>query len=303
MSRFVRSKWAQFLVMLVALEIIAISINMFYAPHNIASGGATGIGILLEAAFGFNLSLVVLIINIFMLILAWIFLSKQTVLKIALGSFILPVCLALTPQIKLIKDPLLTVIVGASIFAVGISMLYQIDASSGGTTVPPLIIKKYWGLKTSTSLLLIDGVICLLNVFVAGFEVMVLAVTSQILTTIVMNFIETGFDRKKVIYIMSDSDLNKIKGKLGLLGKALTIFNVTGGYTGHDKEMLMVIVENPDYHQLLGLVHEIDPSAFVLVMDAAEARGGIWNGGDQYLTQIPSEKRSEVLEKFNADER
>ena len=96
MSRFVRSKWAQFLVMLVALEIIAISINMFYAPHNIASGGATGIGILLEAAFGFNLSLVVLIINIFMLILAWIFLSKQTVLKIALGSFILPVCLALT---------------------------------------------------------------------------------------------------------------------------------------------------------------------------------------------------------------
>ncbi|MCH4057597.1 MAG: YitT family protein [Lactobacillaceae bacterium] len=291
MSQIRRSKILQYLVMLVALEIIAISINMFYAPHDIAAGGATGLGILLEAAFGFNLSLVVLIINMAMLILAYFFLSKQTVLKIAVGSFVLPLCLALTPQIKLIKDPLLTVIVGGSVFAVGISMLYQINASSGGTTVPPLIIKKFWGVKTSLSLLAIDGFICLLNVFVSGFETMALAITSQVLTTIVMNFIETGLDRKKIIYIMSDDALEEIKAKLGFLGKALTIFNVTGGFTGHDKEMLMVVVENPDYHQMLEVVHEIDASAFVLVMNASEARGGIWNDGDQYnvKVEIPSD--------------
>ncbi|MFD1465899.1 YitT family protein [Lapidilactobacillus mulanensis] len=289
------SKIVKLLMMLLGLEIIAISINMFYAPHGIAAGGATGIAILLKSAFGFNISLVVLLINIVMLVLAGIFLGKFTTFRIALGSVLLPICLALTPQIKVVQDPLLTVIVGGMIFAVGLSILYQIDASSGGTTVPPLIIKKYFGIKTSTSLLFIDGFICLMNVFVNGFETMFLAILSQILTTIVMNFIETGLDRKKVIYLMSENDLAEIKAKLGSLGKAQTIFNVTGGYTGHDREMLMVIVENPDLHQLLTTVRNIDSDAFILVSNATEAHGGIWADGETYGTKIMKPKKPSIL--------
>lgn len=276
------SKLLNLLLLIVGIEILAVSINMFYAPHEIAAGGATGIAILLEATFGFNISIVVMLINIVMLVLSYIFLGKGTTLRIALGSILLPIALAITPQIMLIKDPLLTVIVGGAIFAVGISILYQIDASSGGTTVPPLIIKKFFGIKTSTSLLVIDGLICLLNVFVAGIETMFLAILSQILTTIVMNFIETGLDRKKIIYVMSENDLDELKQQMAYLGNALTIFNVTGGYTGHEREMLMIIVENPDYHQMLRTIRNIDPQAFILVANAAEAHGGVWRDGERY---------------------
>lgn len=286
MNRIQQSKPLQLLTMIVALEIIAISINMFYAPHNIAAGGATGIGILLEAAFGFRLSITVFAINVLMIVLAYFTLSKKTVLRVLLGSILLPICLAITPQIKLVADPLLTVLIGGVIFAVGVALLYQIDASSGGTTVPPLIIKKYWRVKTSTSLLFIDGFICILNLFVSGFETMALAVLSQVLTTIVMNYIETGLDRKKMIYIMSDTALAEIKSHLGRLGKAVTIFPVMGGYTGHNKEMLMVVVENPDYQRVLTLVYQLDPQAFILVMNTSEASGGIWHDGDQYVPQL-----------------
>ncbi|QFG47652.1 YitT family protein [Lapidilactobacillus dextrinicus] len=280
--RQTESKLLNLLLLIIGIEILAVSINMFYAPHEIAAGGATGIAILLEATLGLNISVVVMLINIVMLILSYIFLGKGTTLRIALGSVLLPICLAITPQIKLIEDPLLTVIVGGAIFAVGISILYQLDASSGGTTVPPLIIKKYFGIKTSTTLLMIDGMICLLNLFVAGIETMFLAILSQILTTIVMNFIETGLDRKKVIYVMSEHDLEELKQQLAYLGKALTIFNVTGGYTGNEREMLMIIVENPDYHHMLKTIRNIDAEAFILVANAAEAHGGVWRDGERY---------------------
>lgn len=280
--RQTESKLFNLLLLIIGIEILAVSINMFYAPHEIAAGGATGIAILLEATLGLNISVVVMLINIVMLILSYIFLGKGTTLRIALGSVLLPICLAITPQIKLIGDPLLTVIVGGAIFAVGISILYQLDASSGGTTVPPLIIKKYFGIKTSTTLLMIDGMICLLNLFVAGIETMFLAILSQILTTIVMNFIETGLDRKKVIYVMSEHDLEELKQQLAYLGKALTIFNVTGGYTGNEREMLMIVVENPDYHHMLKTIRNIDAEAFILVANAAEAHGGVWRDGERY---------------------
>lgn len=280
--RQTESKLLNLLLLIIGIEILAVSINMFYAPHEIAAGGATGIAILLEATLGLNISVVVMLINIVMLILSYIFLGKGTTVRIALGSVLLPICLAITPQIKLIEDPLLTVIVGGAIFAVGISILYQLDASSGGTTVPPLIIKKYFGIKTSTTLLMIDGMICLLNLFVAGIETMFLAILSQILTTIVMNFIETGLDRKKVIYVMSEHDLEELKQQLAYLGKALTIFNVTGGYTGNEREMLMIVVENPDYHHMLKTIRNIDAEAFILVANAAEAHGGVWRDGERY---------------------
>ena len=124
--------------------------------------------------------------------------------------------------------------------------------------------------------------ICLLNLFVAGIETMFLAILSQILTTIVMNFIETGLDRKKVIYVMSEHDLEELKQQLAYLGKALTIFNVTGGYTGNEREMLMIVVENPDYHHMLKTIRNIDAEAFILVANAAEAHGGVWRDGERY---------------------
>lgn len=86
-KRLSQQGWFRALSLVVALEIIALSINFFYAPINVAAGGATGVAILLDAAFGINRALTVLIINIAMIILAAIFLDRSTVRNIAFGSF------------------------------------------------------------------------------------------------------------------------------------------------------------------------------------------------------------------------
>lgn len=97
-KRLVKNPFFRAFIFLFALELVAISINFFYAPINIAAGGATGMAVLLEAAFGFNRSLCVLVINTLMLILAWIFIDWKTVKKFIIGSYLLPVLIYVTPS-------------------------------------------------------------------------------------------------------------------------------------------------------------------------------------------------------------
>jgi len=275
MPQITRVQVRQFFLMIVALEIIAVSINLFYAPHAVAAGGVTGIAILAEAAFGLPVSTVVLVLNTVLLIIAYFFLERATVVRIAFGSFALPLCLALTPQVKVVQDRLLAVIVGGVVFALGVSLLYRMDASSGGTTVPPMILKKYFQIKPAVSLLVIDGLICLGNLFTANFEVFVLALLSLVVTSLLMNYIETGLDRKRVIYVMSEYEA-EIKALLvDDMARGLTALQVTGGFSGDAREMLMLVVENQDYPHVIKQIRSIDPSAFLMVHDVAEVHGGI----------------------------
>lgn len=262
-------------LILIALETIAVGIKLFFAPHEVAAGGATGVGILLEELMGWQISTVVFVINIGMLVLAYFLLDKQTTVKILFGSLMLPVCLALTPQVMVVEDKMLAIIIGSVVYAAGIALLYRIDASSGGSTVPPLIFKKYFNIKPALSLLVVDMLVCFANVFVSGFETFMMATFSSVLTLITMNYIETGLNRKKMLYVMSNQQIPEIQAHL--LKEAdvgITIFDVTGGYSNEGKQMLMLVVENQAYQHIINEIHAVDPQAFTIVGNVAEVRGG-----------------------------
>jgi Uncharacterized conserved protein len=170
---------AKLLIMLVALELIAFSLNMFFEPHSIAAGGATGIAILLQAGWKIPTFISVLVINIVMLVLAYIHLDRQTTLKLALGSFMLPILLYITPVYNLIpNNRLISIIVGSVIFGIGLAILYTLNMSSGGTTVPPMIIHQNFGIDKYISLFIIDAIVCLGNFVVADAISFLLAVMS-----------------------------------------------------------------------------------------------------------------------------
>jgi len=272
-----QNSFFKFFIILISVILIAISIKDFYAPHAIAPGGATGIAILTEAAFGWSISLITLIINIIMIVLAIFFLNKAVVGRILLGSFLLPLMLYLIPETKVLNDALFSAIVGSFIFAVGVSLLYSIDASSGGTTVPPLILKKYFNIRTSVGLLLIDFIISIGNIFVKGVEPFFLAIFSILLTSIIMNYIDTGINRKKKIYIMSNKKNDEIEEFIrSELPHGLTILSVVGGYSNEKRKLLMVVVENSESSSLIKKVLSIDKNAFITVNDISTVHGGIF---------------------------
>lgn len=257
-----------------SLALIGISINMFLAPHHIAAGGVSGIGVLVEQAFGINRATTVLVLNLLMLILTFFFLGRPVFIKTVIGSMLLPISLAVVPEIKVVEDPFLAVIFGSAIFAVGVAILYKIGASSGGTTIPPLIFQKYFGISTSLGLLLTDAVIVIFNIFVFGTEAFFFAILSLVLTSIVMNYIETGMKRRRAVMIMSENHIDAIKvALLENLNRGITVFSVSGGYTGNEKNMLMIILTNQEYQSILKMIDEIDKTSFIIAYNVSEVHG------------------------------
>ena len=275
-KKFKKRSWMRWIVFLIALEIIAISINFFYGPINIAAGGSTGISILVDAVWGINRSVTVFIVNVLMLILAAIFLGKTTTKNIALGSFILPVLMQITPSFKVTNSDLLAVIYGGALMGLGVSLLYRVNASSGGTTIPPMILKKYFFINPAISLLCIDMIIIFLNIFVDGLNAFFLAAFSQVVTAITMNFAEAGFDRKYQVRVMSNNHFTEIKDMLMKEYSGLTVYNVIGGYTEEDKQQILIVVDTRDYGSLISKIHDIDDNAFIITDTVVSVHGGKW---------------------------
>lgn len=275
-NKIQRNPWFRWVVLVLALEIITLSINFFYAPINIAAGGATGIAILVDAVWGINRSLTVLIFNILMIILAMIFLDKKTVKNITIGSFLLPLLMEITPSFQVTNNELLAVIYGGGLMGFGVALLYRINASSGGTTVPPMILKKYFYINSAISLLAIDMIVICMNVFVDGLNAFFLAAFSQLVTAMVMRYTESGLDHKYQVEIMSNEYTNEIKKMLMENYNGLTVYNVVGGYSEDQKQQLLLVVDTQDYGPLIRQIHEIDPDAFIVTSNVMNVHGGRW---------------------------
>lgn len=280
MKQFINSKVGQIVGLIVGLLLITISIKFFYQPFTVAAGGATGIAILLDAAFHIPTAYTVFVFNVLMLVLAYIFLGKTHFQKILVGSLLLPVFLRIIPEIKLVDDRLLSVLAGAIVFATGVAIIYQIDSSAGGTTIPPLILNKYFGINTSVALLAVDSIISFFNIFVGGIDTFILAIMSLLLTAVVMNFIETGVDRKKVVYIFNSHGKEKEvrKAILECEGIGFTEFEAIGGYKQNHRKIFMIIVENSQYYSFIKTLREVDEEIFIMTENAAEASGGPFFG-------------------------
>ena len=271
-----RYRWGRWLVFLVALEIITLSINFFYAPIDIAAGGTTGIAILVEAVWHVERPLPVLICNLAMIGLAWIFLERKVVKNITLGSLLLPVFMQLTPSFQVTDNELLAVIIGGGLMGFGVSLLYRINASSGGTTVPPMILKKYFYLDSALTLMFIDLLVIFMNIFVAGPNAFFLAAFSQVITALVMRYSEAGFDLKYQVQILSNDLLDEIKETLLKDNSSLTLYDVVGGYSQTQKQQILLIVDRQDYGHLIAKIHEIDPEAFIVTSNVTKVHGGKW---------------------------
>lgn len=257
-----------------ALFLLAASINLFLGPHHVAAGGVSGIGILLESALGWDRAAVIMVLNILMLILAYAFLGKGPFLKVLYGSFAFPVAIALVPEYMVAEDRLLSVIFGSAIFALGVAILYKNQSSSGGTTIPPLIFKKYFNLNPAIGLLATDAIVISMNLFVFGFEEFLFAILSIVITSGVMTYIETGFNRKKSIMILSENHVNEIREAVfDKTARGATLLAAQGGYQQADKQVLLIVASDQEFMQIRQIIETIDPKAFVIVNNVSEVLG------------------------------
>ena len=258
---------------IVAVLGIAVSVNMFLGPHSIAAGGITGLAIIFETMLGFDRSLTVLVANVAIIAAALIFLGKEVFFNTVLGAVLLPVAIRFIPQMTFIEDTMLSMLVGSVLMAISASILYANHASTGGTTLPPLILKKYLGLSPSIGLLLSDGAIIILCLIVFSVDAFFYSITSVTITAIAMGYIESGLSKRKMVYIISDQNETITDEILNKLDRGVTLVPVVGAYERKEKEMIMVTMDSKNYRDLLDIVRKYDENAFMITDNVSQVHG------------------------------
>lgn len=267
--------WYRMGFITVALAVIAMSINMFFAPHGVAAGGSTGIAIILYEVWHVPVAMSTMVINVALLVLAYFLVDRSTSIRILYGSLMLPLIMAVLPITKVVEDKLLAILVGSILIAVGFAMLYMVDASSGGTTVPPLILKKHFGIKTENSLFVIDIAVSSLNIIVSGWEAFILAAFSLLITRMVMNYIATGLDRKRMLHVVSERKLPTIMRAIeSVYGDLVTTVLVAGDDEGDGRDVLLVVTDQPEYKDVVLLIHKLDSRALIISGEVADVHDG-----------------------------
>lgn len=185
---------------LAGILIISVGLNFFLLPHSIASAGVGSIGYLLETLLFIDRTIVVWSVNLIMLCLAFVFLERETFFKTVIGSLLFPVILSYVPVISMTRFFSVALIIGSFMFSLGIFILYQVGASNGGVTVPPLIFDRHFGLNRATGILLTNLVIILLNFVVFGFrEALVSAISIYLIS----------FFMKKMLQLQNEGAMKK----------------------------------------------------------------------------------------------
>lgn len=272
-----KSKFAAFLWRLAcivfAIALIAVGVNMFLAPHEIAAGGLTGLAIIIEAGMGVDRSIVVYIGNGIVIVLTLIFLGREVFINTIIGAGLLPVAISIVPNYNLVEDTMLAMVVGSVIFGIAVSILYKNRASSGGTAVPPLILQKYFGIKPSFGLFVTDGVVVVLSLFIFSVDSFFFAILSIFITMVVMGYIENGLSKKKRVHIISKHSDAIIEDIWREVGRGVTCIPTTGAYEKQELPMLMVTLESSDYRKLVDVVNKHDKDAFMVTDVVSDVHG------------------------------
>ncbi|MCL2663133.1 MAG: YitT family protein [Oscillospiraceae bacterium] len=252
---------------------ISVAVNMFLGPHSIAAGGITGLAIIFESLFGFSRSVTIFIGNGIILLAALVFLGKEIFLNTVIGAILLPVGIRYIPQITLVSDTMLSMLVGSALMAISASILYSNHASTGGTTLPPLILKKYFGINPSIGLLISDGIVIVLCLIVFDIDTFFYAILTVVLVAIIMGYIESGLNKRKMVYIISDHSeaiTTEIQTKLD---RGVTLVPIIGAYERKKREMIIATMDSRNYRDLLDIVKRHDDKAFMITDSVSQVHG------------------------------
>lgn len=270
-------KWDAFLeyvYVLIGSGIVAVAFNAFLLPNRVASGGVSGISTILDSLFGFEPAYVQWAFNIPLFIAGLLLLGKDFGAKTLVGTIFLPFVVFLTKEFGAwTHDPLLGALFGGIGVGLGIGIVFRGKASTGGTDLAAQIINKYTGLTLGTCVAMIDGLIVLSAAIIFDIEQGLYAIIALYVTTKTIDLVQIGFGRSKMAMIITEKQAEVREGILNQIDRGVTKLSAYGGYTDHERPVLMCVVDQTEFTKLKQLVKSIDPSAFVVVMDASEVLG------------------------------
>ena len=273
-----KSKLKNFSLLTISTLIMAVGIYFFKFANNFTFGGITGIAVLVAKFLPISASDFSFVVNILLLIIGWIVLGKSFAEKTAYSTILLSISLSLLERIypmshPLTNEPLLELIFAILLPALGSAILFNIGASSGGTDVIAMILKKYTSVDIGKGLMISDLIFTLAGFLVFNVKTGLYSLFGLIMrSALIDNFIES-FNRSKYFHVVTSNATCICDFIQNDLQRGATIVNATGAFTGDDKYIILTVLSPSQAVKLRNFIKEQDPKAFVLVSNTSEIIG------------------------------
>lgn len=266
----------QYLWVAVGSVISGISINIFFVPHHLLSGGVSGVAMIIYFLFHYPIGLLTTLLNIPIFYLAYKMLDKEYVVGALYGLLIFSAVLDATrflADYNFIDDILLASIYGGILSGIGSGIIYRVNGSAGGLDIIGAIMKKYYGYSMGSMGFAINCVIMTFAGIFFGPKSAMYTLFAMYAGAVLTDKIVEGFNRKKSIMIISEHHQDIAAAILKVLGRGVTILKGEGAFTQQEKKVLFIVVTFTQIAKIKIMVEDIDPAAFMIVQDAAEVSG------------------------------
>ena len=273
-----KSKLKNFSLLTISTLIMAVGIYFFKFANNFTFGGITGIAVLVAKFLPISASDFSFVVNILLLIIGWIVLGKSFAEKTAYSTIPLSISLSLLERIypmshPLTNEPLLELIFAILLPALGSAILFNIGASSGGTDVIAMILKKYTSVDIGKGLMISDLIFTLAGFLVFNVKTGLYSLFGLIMrSALIDNFIES-FNRSKYFHVVTSNATCICDFIQNDLQRGATIVNATGAFTGDDKYIILTVLSPSQAVKLRNFIKEHDPKAFLLISNTSEIIG------------------------------
>lgn len=262
----------------IGATVFGTGVQGFIVPHQLLSGGISGLSLIIYYITQGVLSLgtINFLLNIPVLYAAWRWLGRWHLGVTLFGTLFMSVIinvLAPLSTLGLTHNPIIGGILGGLFSGLGLGIVYRGGGNTGGIDPIALIIRNRFGLQIGSILFGINMMILVAGAIVINIEAAATTLISTYLSAMVTNKVITGFNQRKAMFIISYKPVTICNLIIEKLGRGATILNGEGAYTHQPKQVIMVVVSLLQVARLKAAVEAEDPTAFMVITDAAEVIG------------------------------
>lgn len=260
-----------------AVAIIAAAVYFFLVPSHTSVSSISGLGIVLSNFVPIPLSAITMVLNVVLLIIGFITCGREFGIKTVYTSIMLPVFIGLFERIfpdmgSMTGSQELDVLSYILVVSVGLSILFNRNASSGGLDIVAKIMNKYLHIELGRAMSLSGMCVALSAALVYDKKTVVLSILGTYFNGIVVDHFIFGQNLKRRVCIITKHEEELRRFILHELHSGATIYESIGAYNMEKRHEIITIVDKNEYQKLMNYINKLDPKAFITVYTVSDMR-------------------------------
>lgn len=252
--------------------LLGVAFNIFLLPHEVLTGGVTGIAMIFGLLTPVNSGIWIVVLNIPIIILGWMKLGKQFIMNSIISIAVTSVSMLYIPITSITVDPLLSSVFGGVITGVAIGLIIRNYSSTGGFDVVSLVLIKKYDVPLGGLIFGLNSIVVVISGFFFGWELAMYTMLSIYITGIVIDRIHTRHIKLNLMVVTNKGEEVR-QAFLDNLVRGVTIIDGQGAFSREEKKVLYTVITRYELAVIRAVLQEKDPEAFVSISQSMQVMG------------------------------